>query len=583
MEKIQVFHLILVFLTLILYSHGGDAKGEVDMDILTKLKDSGALDNIQEELEKMLKTKEATEGDVPIAQAYAHIQKFVKERNYKLTDALMKGLVRMRSVSESQFAHFNVLDEIAYGIDKILSKGPSNDNNDKLVSEATDKLTELIDKFQNIEEFRDMLRSQRKVHDEATGQRKKEDKTDTEETEANPSSFMEGLSVDDMIQGADMFFGMIKTNPDMIIDIVGNYVEQQDLLSKKTTKMVANYAKNFAKTDYFTSGADYFATGFTQTINTPGGRKMLEMIPTLMEADSQDTITEIVKSQTEAQWENFFNAINNSDLRDAFLLKVSTYVEYIYSGILMDDMKMMMANAFLLTQNLPPISPRRLMPSIVDLVSKCIKLFTAMDIDMTLYENMSKELANNFATEYVNSNEFAKLKQNERIRLITRFFEENVVISAMELWKAHQHIFGKAMPISHAFDAEGKTPRDITRNLHCAENLLCAINSHSRKKASLIRKTTSKGLSLAMAWLWGNTGLNLQTWKLYAALNNGADILKGVDCDESYPVSSKEKSCKIFEWQADKMSLSFDDKELPKAAKPVEAQKEGKPSAHEEL
>ena len=98
------------------------------------------------------------------------------------------------------------------------------------------------------------------------------------------------------------------------------------------------------------------------------------MIPLLMDAEQSDTITEIVKSQTEAQWENFFNAINNSDLRDAFLLKVSTYVEYIYSGILMDDMKMMMANAFLLTQNLPPISPRRLLPSVVDLVSKCVKV-----------------------------------------------------------------------------------------------------------------------------------------------------------------------------------------------------------------
>jgi len=73
---------------------------------------------------------------------------------------------------------------------------------------------------------------------------------------------------------------------------------------------------------------------------------MLEMIPTLMAADNQDALTEIVKSQTETQWENFFNAINNSDLRDAFLL----------------------------TQNLPPITPRRLIPSIVDLVSKCIKV-----------------------------------------------------------------------------------------------------------------------------------------------------------------------------------------------------------------
>merc|ERR1712018_1123989 len=106
--------------------------------------------------------------------------------------------------------------------------------------------------------------------------------------------------------------------------------------------------------------------------------------------------------QTETQWENFFNAINNSDLRDAFLVKIGTTVEYLYSGILMDDMKMMMANAFLLTQNLPPITPRRLIPSIVDLVSKCIKVFTALDVDMTMYEKMAKDISNNFASEYVN-------------------------------------------------------------------------------------------------------------------------------------------------------------------------------------
>ena len=82
-----------------------------------------------------------------------------------------------------------------------------------------------------------------------------------------------------------------------------------------------------------------------------------------------------------------------------------------------------------------------------------------------------------------------------------------------------------------------------------------------------------------MAWLWGNAGLNLQTWKLYDALNNGANILAGVDCDERYPVNPPN-SCKIFEWQEDKMSLSFDEKELPK---PAQNDKKEEPKAREEL
>ena len=107
---------------------------------------------------------------------------------------------------------------------------------------------------------------------------------------------------------------------------------------------------------------------------------MLELIPTLVNADSRDTITEVLRGQTEVQWESFFNAINNSDKKDAFLEKIASGIEYIYSKFLMDDMKMMMANAFLLTQNLPPITPRRLLPSFIDLIGKSLKVFELEDI-----------------------------------------------------------------------------------------------------------------------------------------------------------------------------------------------------------
>ena len=114
------------------------------------------------------------------------------------------------------------------------------------------------------------------------------------------------------------------------------------------------------------------------------------------------------------------------------------------------------------------------------------QLFSPVEVDMTLYETLAKDLSNHFASEYVSSSEFAKLKENERIRVITTFLEENVVLSAMELWKAHNHVFGKGMPMM-ALDTKDKTPRDITRNLHCAENLLCNINANSRKETSMIR------------------------------------------------------------------------------------------------
>jgi len=165
MEKPVVLHILLVLVTCILSSYGGDAKGEVDMDILNKLKDSGALDNIKEELEKMLDAKEATEGDVPIAEAYAHIQGYVTKMNLKLTDSIMKALINMRSTSSSQAEHFTVLQEVAVFIDKLLQKGPLNNYDEKLIAEASEKLTALVGQFESVEKLRDMLQAQVKALD----------------------------------------------------------------------------------------------------------------------------------------------------------------------------------------------------------------------------------------------------------------------------------------------------------------------------------------------------------------------------------------------------------------------------------
>ena len=78
-----------------------------------------------------------------------------------------------------------------------------------------------------------------------------------------------------------------------------------------------------------------------------------------------------------------------------------------------------------------------------------------------------------------------------------------------------------------------------------------------------------------MSWLWANTGLGLEPMKLYNAVHDGVDIFQSVDCEEKHPVSPPN-SCKIFEWQSDKMSLSFDSNELPETT-------QEKPSKHEEL
>ena len=282
MEKSIIFHVLLVFITCILSSSGGDAKGEVDMDILNKLKDSGALDNIKEELEKMLDEKEAKEGsedDVPVAQAFAHIEGYVGKMGLKVTNSLMKALVKLRSESKSQAEHFSVLEEVAVFIDKLLQKGPLNNYDDKLIMDASEKMTELVSQFPSVEKLRDMLQAQQKALNglndpniKLKPKMKTEEKKKPEPTENadDSTSFSDGINPDTISQGVDMFVKMVKTNPDMIIGFATKYAEKYDYVSKKTLNMIASYAKTFAKSDYFLEGIDYFAESVTKIISTPG-------------------------------------------------------------------------------------------------------------------------------------------------------------------------------------------------------------------------------------------------------------------------------------------------------------------------
>ena len=119
-----------------------------------------------------------------------------------------------------------------------------------------------------------------------------------------------------------------------------------------------------------------------------------------------------------------------------------------------------------------------------------LQKFTTMEVDTEPYEKIAADLSTHFAEEYVNYDEFSKLEEAERIRLVIRFMDENVVLSAQELWKANEHVMGNVMPIMALTKDEGKTPVDVVRNFQCAENLLSNINANARKDASVIRYVT---------------------------------------------------------------------------------------------
>ena len=261
--------LLLLFLTSILSSHGGDAKGgDVDMDIVNKLKESGALDDIKEELEKMLDAKEGSnDRDIPVAMAYAHVEEYVKQNQLKVPEGLMKAMVNMPSASDSQAKHFTVLDDVASSIDRLLTKGPNV--NEKLNAEISDSLIALMDKFKSVEELRNMFQAQQKAQD-LNNKKAPQDikKEENKYPNVNPLTG-EGLTPENIVQAVNMFMGLVKTNPDMIVDYVTKYLEKNEYFSPKVLKMAANYGKNFAKTPYFAIGIDYIGSSITDLASTP--------------------------------------------------------------------------------------------------------------------------------------------------------------------------------------------------------------------------------------------------------------------------------------------------------------------------
>ena len=130
--------------------------------------------------------------------------------------------------------------------------------------------------------------------------------------------------------------------------------------------------------------------------------------------------------------------------------------------LLKDDMKMALANTFLISQGLPSIKPKKITESVFNLVDKSIKSFTTFKIDL---QEARDETLKQFATiekEYVTSKEFAKLTEKEQVTLVSRFLSENLLEPLQFIWRAHTHINGHQ---------DGKK---------CAESILCHLNAHMR-------------------------------------------------------------------------------------------------------
>jgi len=348
-----------------------------------------------------------------------------------------------------------------------------------------------------------------------------------------------------VVNMAKDFILKLKQKPDFIFELLLPTLVDYGVVSKETTGIMKMYGASFVKSESFANMLDSLAEFIEYFGKSKSGQRMVLLLPEILAADSSDAIMGIFQREAEASWSEFIGRLDNSDIADQLNNQLATacvqYWNYL-NQLLKDDMKMALANTFLISQGLPSIKPKKITESVFNLVDKSIKSFTTFKIDL---QEARDETLKQFATiekEYVTSKEFAKLTEKEQVTLVSRFLSENLLEPLQFIWRAHTHINGHQ---------DGKK---------CAESILCHLNAHMRDQGQ-IKMTITKMISLAASYGWSaDNKNNLDRWKLYQAIWNGNR--PETMCAMQYTPKDLEKSCHIFPWQEDVMSLNFEHTEL---------------------
>ena len=102
------------------------------------------------------------------------------------------------------------------------------------------------------------------------------------------------------------------------------------------------------------------------------------MIPQIMQnAHDKEALMDMFRAEAEQNWDQFMGRMDNSDTIDAIVNSLAgsmVHTHALFKNLMKDEMKMAIANTFLISQGLPAVKPRKLTESLFDLADKCIKV-----------------------------------------------------------------------------------------------------------------------------------------------------------------------------------------------------------------
>merc|ERR1712018_833020 len=504
--------------------------GAQGAELLKDLKESGVLENFEEELEKTLHDKVLKKDDkkvvnedkvadnkkeaegVKVDQGMADfIQSYVEEKDIVLDQRILDHLASLPITERAKhMVHLTQVLDVIFEI-ALLDK-----------PELDVKVLEVIKRVQSLPVMKTSLNKLIRPQE----QDKKSSKSS--------SSYSHPVSTNDVDLGVVSmikdFILKLKAKPDFVFELILPTMVEYGLVSKDATTLLKMYGSEFIKGEGFASMLDVVANSVEVFGASAGGQRLVALLPDVLAADSMEAIMEIFQREAESSWGDFLGKLDNSDMAEHVTGYLASGMVHSYNevrNLMKDEMKMMMANTFLISQGLPAIKPKKLTESLFNLVDKSLKIFTTYKLDLEEYKTETlKQIA---------------LIEKEQITLVSRFVTENVLEPVQLIWKAHRHI---------------STHSDGPK---CAESILCHLNAHMRSQGP-IKITITKLISLAGAYGWSADDKSMDRWKLYQAIWNGN--APETKCATQYTPSGLEGSCHIFPWQEDMMSLAFEHTEL---------------------
>jgi len=353
-----------------------------------------------------------------------------------------------------------------------------------------------------------------------------------------------------LLSGEADFNSMLSLLPQLIES--GNY---KDILSKMIFgyldqspygPIIKNMYDNFINSDQGKSTMDSVYYYVEMLAKSESGRRLVNILPKLMVTKDLETFLEIVHVEAEYNWAQVFENIENADYKEKTLEQLADYLVSAYNFVKKPPPSSMMArapiflNGFLISKGIPAFDSKRPTESLTAIINKCIKLFSTVKLDVTPYVKAASNTLTKSIETQSKGIKFDKLTTTQKKNLVARILDTELVEPAQAVWSIYDF---------------------ASKNLDCAQHLLCQVNHKERSRGVESRIAVAKMTSLATAWALaqskkrhGEKYFNLYKKAVWSGTN-------GDDCMSEYTIESG--SCNLFPWQSkDFMSTSYDHIEL---------------------